>query len=120
MTIDSVQLLTHSSLPMKRLLAYILLLVNLCSGVAFALDTHPEAVVGHDAAAIDLVAGEGHDHPDGDLHHGDHCCHGAAHFIGMLSDVTMQVTVASHDHFHSPAFASSTLYIAPLLRPPIV
>jgi len=104
---------------MKRILIYILLLANLCTGIAFAWDTHPEAMVGH-AAAIDLVAGQNHDHPDGDLHHSDHCCHGAAHLVGIVFCPITVFVANSHDQFFALSQTPHLLYITPLLRPPIV
>jgi len=104
---------------MKHILVYILLITNLCSGVAFAWDTHPEAMAGHGSVIVDLVADD-HDHPDEDLHHGDHCCHGAAHLMGIFSDVTTPVVVVDRDHFFALPLASPSLYITPLIRPPIV
>ena len=103
---------------MKRFLTYFLLIANLCSGMAFVWDTHPEAMVGHDSAAIDLVADDDHDHPDGDLHHEDHCCHGAAHLMGIPL-----VSEQAFDHGRQSTFSALTLsvslpYIAPHLRPP--
>lgn len=105
---------------MKRLLVYFLLIANLCSGLAFAWDTHPEAMVGHDTVMVDLVAGVDHDHPDGDLHHGDHCCHGISHLIGMFYDASTPVAVADCNHQSSLVSVSPLPYITPLLRPPIV
>jgi len=104
---------------MKRLLVSFLLIANLCSGLAFAWDTHPEAMVGHDKAKVDMVAGGNHDHPSGDLHHSDHCCHGAAHLVGMLSNNTTQLVEGGRVHLYPPRLVSPALYIAPLLRPPI-
>jgi len=105
---------------MKKILICLLLLANLSSGLAFAWDTHPEAMVGHDSAAIELVAGDDHDHPDDDLHHDDHCCHGAAHVVGIVFNQTTQFVASRHNHFSVLSSAPRFLYIAPLLRPPIV
>lgn len=105
---------------MKRLLIFFLLFANLYSGLAFAWDTHPEAMVGHDVAKVDLVAGGDHDHPDGGLHHSDHCCHGAAHLVGMLSYNTTPLAEGGRTQLYPPVLVSPpALYITPLLRPPI-
>ena len=104
---------------MKRILICLLLLANLSSGLAFAWDTHPEAMVGHDFAAVELVD-DGHEHPDGDLHHDDHCCHGAAHVVGIVFNQTTPFMASRHDGFIALFQAPAFLYIAPLLRPPIV
>ena len=105
---------------MKRLLIYILLLANLCSGLAFAWDTHPEAMVGSDVAAINLAASVDHGDPADDLHHHDHSCHSPAHLVGVFYDATMPVVPTVQDHHTLSHFVLPTLYITPLLRPPIV
>jgi len=105
---------------MKKILIYILLLANLSTGLAFAWDTHPEAMVGHDSAAIDLLTDADHDHPDGDLHHSDHCCHGAAHLVGIVFNHSTQFVAGSDNDFIAFSTTPKFLYIAPLLRPPIV
>jgi len=104
---------------MKRLLACILLIANLTSGLAFAWDTHPEAVVGHDLEAIALVAGDDHDHSDGDLHHEDHCCHGASHLMGLFGIVEPAIIENTYEYRASLTVGLPSLYIPPLLRPPI-
>ena len=104
---------------MKRILVCILLVANLASGLAFAWDTHPEAMVGHDSAAVNLVDDD-HDHPDGDLHHEDHCCHGAAHLMGILISVSTPLIDAQGSYRFSLMDTLPSLYITPLLRPPIV
>ena len=104
---------------MKRILICILLVANLVSGLAFAWDTHPEAMVGHDSAAVNLMDDD-HEHPDGDFHHDDHCCHGAAHLMGIFAIVyTPDMNMKSIHHF-SMMDVFPFLYITPLLRPPIV
>lgn len=68
---------------MKRVFIYILLLANLCTGMAFAWDTHPEAYFGHDAATVGVV--DQNAPPLGGNEHTDHhCCHGAAHVVGIV------------------------------------
>ena len=104
---------------MKRILICILLVANLASGLAFAWDTHPEAMVGHDFAAVNLVDDD-HNHPDGDLHHDDHCCHGAAHLMGIHSTVSTSDINATNAYRVSTTDTLPSLYISPLLRPPIV
>ena len=104
---------------MKRKLIYILLVANLTLGLAFAWDTHPEALAGHDFAAVNLIDDD-HNHPDGDLHHDDHCCHGAAHLIGILSVVSTSDMNVTSGYRVSMTDSLPSLYIPPLLRPPIV
>lgn len=110
----------HYSLLMNKTLIYLLLLANLCAGTAFAWDTHPEAMLGHDSAAINMMLDEDHSHPDGDLHHEDHCCHGAAHLVGVIFTQTTQFVADSDTDFFALSQPPRFLYIAPLLRPPIV
>jgi len=105
---------------MKKILICLLLLANLNTGLAFAWDTHLEAMVGHDSTAIDLLTDADHEHPDGDLHHSDHCCHGAAHLVGLIFNQSTPFVASSHDGFIVLSQAPALLYIAPLLRPPIV
>ncbi len=105
---------------MKKILIFLLLLANLTTGLAFALDTHP-GVVAHDSAAtLALQADTDHDHPDGEFHHSDHCGHGAAHLLGLLSNPTSPLMASRHDGFPALSQTPALLYIAPLLRPPIV
>jgi len=104
---------------MKKILVCLLLLANLSTGLAFALDSHPEGVVGHDSVAIELLANSDHDHSDGDLHHNDHCGHAAAHLLGLIFNPTTSCVVSSHHGFMVLSQTPTFLYIAPLLRPPI-
>ena len=107
---------------MKKLLTCILLLANFWSGLAFAWDTHPEVTPDHGAVTINLMADAANDtdHQDGKLFHNDHCSHGAAHLIGILNDMATPLVISGHAHHSFSALALPSLYIAPLLRPPIV
>lgn len=105
---------------MKKILICILLMANLFSGLAFAWDSHPEAMAGYDTMMLDLVASIDHDNPDGNQHHGDHCCHGSAHLIGLFNVVTLSVVPTNRDHYFSLLFALPSLHIPPLHRPPII
>ena len=75
--------------------------------------------MGHDFAAVELVDDD-HDHPEGDLHHDDHCCHGAAHLMGIHSIVSTSDMKMKSGFRVSTIDALPSLYITPLLRPPIV
>lgn len=75
--------------------------------------------MGHDFAAVQLVD-DGHDHPEGDLHHDDHCCHGAAHLMGIHSIVSTSDMNMKSGYRVSTIDILPSLYITPLLRPPIV
>ncbi len=110
---------------MKSVLIYFLLIINLSSGVAFAWDSHPEAMVAGDRAAAQLLAGGdmGHDDPvhpgAADFDHCDHCCHGSAHLIGILYDNAPCLALNRHESGAFTALIPLSLYITPLLRPPI-
>ena len=104
---------------MKRILISILLVANFASGLAFAWDAHPEAMVGHDSVAVNLLDGD-HDHSDGGIHHDDHCCHGAAHLMGIFTSVSTPIVEMQSTYRFSMIETLPSLYITPLLRPPIV
>lgn len=108
---------------MKKILICLLLLANLSTGLAFAWDTHPEAMVGYDAAALELLTASDHgyteSYSESDLHHSDHCCHGAAHLMGLIVSPSSSFVASSHDDVIAFSQAPALLYIAPLLRPPI-
>ncbi|VAW87044.1 hypothetical protein MNBD_GAMMA16-610 [hydrothermal vent metagenome] len=105
---------------MKKILIYILLLANLGAGLAFAWDSHPEGVVGHDTVVIDWPTVAGHDHSDDDLDHADHCCHGAAHLVGLIFSQGALLAARSDYEFFMFSRTPNIRYISPLLRPPIV
>ncbi len=105
---------------MKKILICLLLLANLSTGLAFALDIHPEAMVGHASTSIDLLTDADHELPDSDLHQSDHCCHGAAHLVGLIFHQSTPFVARGHDGFIVLSQTPALLYIAPLLRPPIV
>jgi len=104
---------------MKKILIHLLLLANLTTGLSFALDSHPEAVMDHGSTAVNLLANTDHDRPDGDLHHNDHCAHAAAHLIGLIFSQSTPFVPSRNNDFVLFLPASASLYIAPLLRPPI-
>ncbi|MCF6217627.1 MAG: hypothetical protein L3J62_04150 [Gammaproteobacteria bacterium] len=104
---------------MKKILICLLLLANLSLGLAYAWDIHPEAAMGHDLLSVDLSACEQHDHSEGDLHNDNHCGHGSAHLVGLVFTQTTPFAANSKSDFLVPAQTPHSLYIAPLLRPPI-
>ncbi len=104
---------------MKKVLICLLLLANLSLGLAYAWDVHPGSVVGHDLLSADLSACEKHDHAEGDLHHDNHCGHGSAHLVGLVFTQTAPFSMVSNSDFIVSAQTPRSLYIAPLLRPPI-
>jgi len=102
---------------MKRILIHLLLLSTLFSGLAFAWDTHPEAVVGHDSVALNLL--DNADHHDSETHHSDHCCHANAHLLAMIFNPVAASQTHHDTHLNNLFPALTRRYIAPLLRPPI-
>ena len=105
---------------MKTLLIYLLLLANFSAGMAFALDIHPEAMVGHDVVAADIVAGDDHSNAKGNFHHNDHCCHAVAHMTGIVLSQAIAFGGSADTDFTPFSPVPKFLYISPLLRPPIV
>jgi len=105
---------------MKKVLVYLLLFVNLSTGLAFAMDTHPEAMAAHGSTTIDLLTDADDEHSDDDLHHNDHCGHGSAHLIGLIFSHSISFAHGNHIGLTMLFQTPTVLYIAPLLRPPIV
>jgi len=107
---------------MKKILISLLLLANLMTGLAFALDAHPEAVAGHDVSVIELMSDSDSDPADADADqgHSDHFCHSTAHMLGLIFNQSTPFVASHHDGFVGLSQAPVLLYIAPLLRPPIV
>lgn len=104
---------------MKRILIYLLLIANLFAGMAFAWDSHPEAYLGHNLVAVD-VADQNAPSPGGDEHTDDHCCHGVAHLLAILHADAVPFSVGEQHNLTALTRSLPPLYIAPLLRPPIV
>lgn len=103
---------------MKRLLLCILLLSNLCAGMAAAWDDCPEALLGHDAVLMGLADDGEHNQSS---HCNDHCCHGTVHLLGIGCNADSFAKTSRHSValITDSSFALSQ-YIAPLLRPPIL
>jgi hypothetical protein len=105
---------------MKKVLIYMLLLANLFSGMAFALDNDPAALLGHEVTTINQMLNTDFEHPDEGLLNGDHCSHGAAHLVGIFYSSSLKETAVGNNHHSIPLASLAFLYISPLLRPPIV
>ncbi|HHM05608.1 MAG TPA: hypothetical protein ENJ19_07685 [Gammaproteobacteria bacterium] len=118
--IDRAGYAIYHPVPMKRLLALLLLLANLSAAAAYAWDSHPEAWAGHGPAAVTGML-DGHHLPlPAGTHHGDHCCHGAAHLTGIIAhDTALPVGLCPRLAMSSERCLLPS-YVAPLLRPPIV
>lgn len=104
---------------MKKILITLLLLANICSGAALAWDKHSTVMAEHDMATAGLVADVDHDHSN-DVSADDHCTHGAAHVVGIFYDASLPITTVSSNRYFSALSSLASLYISPLLRPPIV
>ena len=74
--------------------------------------------MGHDAA-VNLMDDD-QEHPDGDFHHDDHSCHASAHLIGIFTAVSIPLLDVKSGYRVSTTDTLPSLYITPLLRPPIV
>jgi len=102
-----------------------LLLTNLCSGVAFAWDKHPISASDHAVHAVTVALGVAdHEHSDGFSKNGaypdDHCGHGAAHLVGIFYDASLKTLNIDYSYRTVAVVSLPSLYISPLLRPPIV
>lgn len=104
---------------MKKLLITLLLLTTFCSGTAFAWDKYSTTVASQDAALSSIEADIIHDHASG-THADDHCAHGAAHLVGIFYNASLPVISAIPNHQNANLVPLASLYISPLLRPPIV
>ncbi len=105
---------------MKKILIYLLLLANLSTGFAFSMDAYPEAAADHSLLEINLLADQDHHYASGEPHLDDHSCHGAAHLLGLVSNQPIPLVTHRHEGFSLLSQTPTPLYVAPLLRPPIV
>lgn len=105
---------------MKRILIHLLLLSTLFSGLAFAWDNHPEAMVGYDSVALDLLssADQISANESGETH-SDHCGHASSHLIALVFNSINPVNHSVDTHRHTFSAPAILRYTAPLLRPPI-
>ncbi|HFC53146.1 MAG TPA: hypothetical protein ENJ43_01800 [Gammaproteobacteria bacterium] len=104
---------------MKRQLLCLLLLTNICASTALAWDIHPEPLAGHDIVVFERQTAEPHTHSDGERHHANHCCHGAAHLTGCINESAALAVNPNRLQYLSPAATLPSLYLTPHLRPPI-
>ena len=104
---------------MKKFLITLLLFANIFSGTAFAWDNHPAELSGHELATADLVADINYDHSN-DTYSDDHCAHGAAHLVGIFYGASISIVGIAPNRYASVLAPFTSLYISPLLRPPIV
>ena len=128
---------------MKKIITFLLLFANLCSGSAFAWDKHPElgGEFDHATTMINLAAtalhGDTEDHANhyGQLHghanspsdspsnsgghQDDHCSHGSAHLVGIFYNVPLKKVGITQDFLSVHNLSVPYQFISPLLRPPI-
>lgn len=105
---------------MKKILIYLLLLANLSTGFAFALDAYPEAAADHNLVETELLVDQDHHYSSSESHLDDHSCHGAAHLLGLVSNQIIPLVTHRDENFSLLSQTPTLLYTAPLLRPPIV
>lgn len=97
-----------------------LLFANLFSGMAFALDNDPAAMLGHEVTTINQLLDGDIGHSNEGLFSGDHCSHGAAHLVGIFYNTSLKEAAVDNRHQSVSVTSLAFLYITPLLRPPIV
>lgn len=117
------------TVKMKNLLVYILLITTFYSGMVFAWDTDPEALVGHDNELLQLLSVVDHfavdpnlvknSAPDEDKHLNDHCCHGVSHLVGIMNHSYFKFTDNIEQDFHILHYPVKYYFHTLLLRPPI-
>ncbi len=91
---------------MRKKIAKFLILLMLFSNAAWAMDSSATAFFGHGAEQVQ-IDNDSDSHPHDqqtqqDLEHSDHCCHGAAHLIGITSIKLLQID-ATKDVAHLQA-----------------
>jgi hypothetical protein len=104
---------------MKKLLMVIIILSHLGLGFAFAWDTHPQAIAGHNpllsAMNLDIDS-----HPSEQCSDANHCCHGIAHLLSLMNQSDFAVLTAQPQRFLTYREIAKRLSIPPLFKPPIV
>jgi len=104
---------------MKNFLIVIIILSHLGLGFAYAWDSHPQAIVGHNpllsAMAIDTDTYQ--NEPCNDA---NHCCHGFVHLLSLMSLSTFSVLTEQQTSFSAYHQIVTQLTIPPLFKPPIV
>jgi len=73
----------------------------------------------NDLATSDLATDVSHTYSN-DMQADDHCAHGAAHLVGIFYDAKLPLVAVSPNLYVSSIAPLVSLYISPLLRPPIV
>jgi len=99
---------------MKRIISTIMILLLLTSQATMAFDS------------IDITPDHHHSESsqnapsDHDSHDGDHCCHSAAHFVGLASSITAFQADIEHDSALQTQFSFISQPKLPPTPPPIV
>lgn len=104
-------------LPMRRLVAQCLIVSLLFAGVAWSADIHAEAYFGHEAGwsqSLDQTPDTG---PAADTC--DHCCHGTAHYTGLLAGASVLMAPATQAAAVHGDDAHRSFALPPPIEPPI-
>ena len=112
---------------MKKLLIILLLMSHLGASLAFAWDTHPEAIAGHDTLLLNILSdstdwahNSNNDQKQEQGCHADHCCHASVHLLGLVFQSESLIIANLQQLFISYSQSFVAYAIPPLLRPPIV
>ncbi len=101
---------------MRRFIAQLLALSILFAGVAWAADAHAEAFFGHDTNLPSLSDDLPNDFSDDGPC--DHCCHGTAHYLGLLLIPSAMVAATDSCVTVLPIVSYHSRVNAPPSRPP--
>lgn len=102
----------------RRLVAIWLMLSILGYGMAVTADVHNESVQSHDHVLL-LTDTHTDSDPVGQEIDCDHCCHGLAHMLGLVSEAEeLPVTGISLPIIHRSKYPCF-IFQAPAFRPPI-
>ena len=106
---------------MKIFTIYLLIASTLVAPIAWAMDTHESAIQGHTNATLEQAANETLDRSDShDADQSDHCDHGIAHLITLVSYVRSSLRPPSNNVSSVWDNTFPTLALNPPYRPPIL
>jgi len=99
---------------MKRLLITLLISTIFFSGIAWSSDSHEEALYGH--ASESLMDINPHHNQSGNAD--DHCCHAAAHMLGVFSISSSVIYLARITNTLPSSIGFHSLVVTPPTPPP--
>ena len=99
---------------MKQILSAILILLMLSSQATMAFDSI-NIIPDHHHSASSQKAPSDHD-----THDGDHCCHSAAHFVGLAASISAYQSVTESNSDMHAEFSFISQPKLPPTPPPIV